>query len=554
MSGFPSWWRKPQAGVGSQGSPPDVAAGLVPAVFCSLALVAVAAAEPEKPKPPPPQPPALGRFEVGSGQGLRIDAVVPGPIVAALVPPADEGPRSVLLLVRPEGEIDGPRSLYRLEPRPGGGLVELASGLPGGAKAMFTGDLDGDGEAELLLGGMGELDTLGPLARLAERPTARPLLRHPGFDPRSLSPRLLRIADAPGAWMGSPLLAAAEAGALRIYEPGQPEPRLRAKVPLPLTVQRETTGFRLDSPRVTLLASGQSAGSAAGNGASGDHSAPAGGGPSGARFAAGPEAHGDRRLRTVLVELPAEGPAVTTETWSRLPAPEIVEASRYAVIGGKTILIALTQSAGKLAIFENRKLRVFSLVEDRTRIGKLPLLTYDTDSPRWDEPDIHVTDATGDGKEDLVLLYAKGLASPELGLELLPGLGGGRFSTQVRRSALEPVPSAWTYGHDLTGDGRPDLVTLGKDSVAVYAGSTASGRVIDKKPLWTLPLRKPEEDPREVLVALSASGAEVDSDTREQDEEIEVVDLDGDGRLEIVVLSPDVVGRGVVRVVRLPKE
>ncbi len=487
------------------------------------------AAAPERPKPPPPEPPAIGRFEVGTGQ--RIDAVLPGPIVAALVA-GEKLVSGVLLLVRPEGEVDGPRSLYRLETQAGGGLVELAAGLPGGAKALFAGDLDGDGEAEVLLGGMGELDTLGPVSGLGARPEPKPLLRHPGFDPRSLSPKRLRKAGALGPFLDSGLLVASEAGALYLYEPGQPAPRLRTRIPLPISVAREPTGLRLASPRVTLL----------------DEE-----GAGGPRFAIGPEAHGDRRLRSFLVELPADGEAVRTEAWSRLPSPEGVEGSRYAVLGGKTVLIALTQTAGKLALFENRKLRVFSLAADRTRAGKLPLLSYDTGAPRWAEPDMHVTDTDGDGKEDLVLVYTKGLTAPELALEALPGLGGGRFSTQARHSTVEQPPSKWRYGHDLTGDGRPDLVAVGTETVTIFAGAASSGRVIEKQPRWTLPLRKPEEDPEKVVLTLSASGAEVDREEVERGEEVEIADLDGDGRPEILVLSPDVVGRGVLRVLRLPR-
>lgn len=500
--------------------------GLALTLAGSSLLALVAAKKPE-PKKAPPAPPAVGRTEATVGGGLRVDAVFPGPIVG-VVPEGAADHQSLLVLVRPAEAVDGPRTLYRLEPQAGGALTKLADGLPGSAKAMFLTDLDGDGRRELATGGMGELDSLGLVSELAAGKPARPLLRHPGFDPRSLSPELLRTAHGDGFWMGGPWMGAAEAGALRLYEAAGGELRQRVRIPLPLTVRREPSGLELRSSRVTA-------------------------GPAGAdgtlRFAVGPEQAGEFRLKTALFEVSPANQVAAVEAWSRLPGAEKVEESRYAWLGGRPYLLAFTQSSDKLALLEERKLRLFPLSADRTRSGKGAILTYETGAPRWNDLDIFVRDVDGDGLEDIALLYEKGLMSPELVLEVLPGTGVARFSIKARTASLDPVPERWLYGEDLTGDGLPDLVTMEGGELRLRPG--AKGRLWEKKPRQSLPMPRLNGPGGEVTVSVGTSGSEVRQSPRELADRLFTTDLNGDGKGEVIIVSPEILGRGVVRVVWL---
>jgi hypothetical protein len=492
-------------------------------------VTAYAAEAPRKELPPPP----VGLTHARAGDGERFEAVLPGPVVAGLVV-ADGGRQVVLLLVSPGGEPDGPRSLYRLDALGEGRLDELRSGLDGGAKALAAADLDGDGAPEVLLGGLGSLDSLGPVSALAAAGGPRQLLRHPGFDLRSLAPSRLRLSGA-----GEPWLAAAEVGALRLYQPdGRGGVERRAELPLPVRAEREATGLRLRTPPVVPLA-------------------PPGGAPP--LFAVGPETHGKRRLRTVLV-----GPgADPLESWSLLPAPEAVEESFYRRVDGRPVLFAIAQSADRIGIFEKKRLRVFPLGADRTRSGRQPLFTLETDTQRWHSSDLHVADLDGDGRDDLVLVQPQGLGGGELLLAAFPGLGGGRFLVKGRRSTLDPAPRRHLYGRDLSGDGLPDLAAIAKGGLALYAGEPQGGRVVARSPGATVPLTDFDAAGREVTVSAGSEGAEVeegstaeDGDTDEdgavwRGDALDAADLDGDGRPEVLWLTPSLRGRGVLRVVRV---
>jgi len=480
-------------------------------------------------EPSAARPGAGGEVRQGrGGDGEWLVATLPGTVVAALVV-GDEASlaRTVLLLVAPPGEEDGPRSLFRLRLATGAEpLTLLRRNLPGSAKALAALKLPRaggplrDGEPDILLGGLGSLHTLGPLAGLATGPPPRLLLTHPGFDLRSLSAERIRDSGAGEAWIG-----AAEAGVLRLYRPDGAGGLARvAERLLPLTAEREPTGLELTSPHPEALPAGE-----------GEEGVPT--------FAVGPQAHGRRRLRTILLT-PDGGEG---EAWSLLPGPERVEQSWYRLVDGRPVLFVAVQSADKIGIFETRKLRVFPLRDDRTRTGKGPLFSHDTDARRWFRMDLHVDDVDGDGRQDLVLLYPEGLGGGELAIEVFPGLGGGRFLRKARRAKLDPTPEAWSWGADLSGDGVPDLVTFGAEAVAVYPGAK-QGRVVAKRPSWEIPLPSPPE---------GVDGDEGGSEGRDENgppspslRDLTAVDLDGDGRPEVLRILPGPGGTGRVIVVR----
>ncbi len=466
-------------------------------------------------------PPPVGVHEERTGGARRLDAVLPGPIVAVAVAPAGAGGAAELLvLARPENEPDGPRTLSRLD-LAAGRLVELRAGLPGSFKALAFLTLEAGAAPHLVAGGLGELWDLGTLGDLAPEP--RSLLRHPGFDLRSLHPGKLWL---PGADLTT--FAAAEAGSLRLYRLAAGQVELASRFELPLAAKREASGLLLASPPVTPLL------------------APASGR---LLFAVGPEAHGSRRLRTLLID-PVAG--TSSEAWALLPGPEAVAESWYRLVDGRPFLFVMSQSSDKLGLLEEKRLRVFGLSADRTRLGKPPLLAFTTDTKRWHDTDLHLANADGDGKADLVLLQPAGLSGDELKVEALPGLGGGRFLIRTRRSSLDPAPQEWLYGEDWNGDGVPDLAAVGDGALMLYAGSRGGSRPLAGKPWLRLPLPSLETRRQEVAVSVGTAGATVEDRAVHEPSEIAAADLDGDGRRELLLLDPSLLGRGVLRIVFLP--
>jgi FG-GAP-like repeat len=469
------------------------------------------------------------------GDAERLGVRLPGELMAALAVPVGVGPGGgeVLLLVAGEGDPDGPGTLYRLDPRGEGRLEILASGLPAGGKALELLDLGRDGGPEVVLSRLGDLFSLGPLARLGEGlgkdPPPRFLLAHPGFDLRSLAPDPVRVALAGRRWVG-----AAEAGMLRLYEAapggdGSPGLALAAELPLPLAAAREAAGLRLSSPPVIPLGSERAAPPA---------------------FAVGPEAHGNRRLRTVLLAPDGAGGWRRTEAWSLLPGPEVVEQSFYALVDGRPVLFAATQSAARVGVLEKRRLRVFPLAEDRSRKGRLPSLAVGSESHRWFEIGATVRDLDGDGRDDLLLIQPEGLGGGDLLLEAFPGIGGGRFVVKTQRSKLDVEARRWSFGGDVDGDGRPDLVVLTAEGLAVYPGSPSPRRLVERQPRWSVPLGDGGGADKAVVVGGGSDGGEARREGGAAVDGLAVVDLDGDGRAEVLLLATDLAGRGRFTLVR----
>ncbi|HEX4952506.1 MAG TPA: VCBS repeat-containing protein [Thermoanaerobaculia bacterium] len=452
--------------------------------------------------------------------GKVLVAELPGPVVSALVAGQGEGKGGVFLLVRPQGEVDGERSLYFLDPRGKGRLSLVRSGLPGGAKALDVLELQGSGQPELVLGTLGQLFSLGPLNAIAAAGPLAQRIDHPGFDLRSLSPSPLRVAGSGRE------LAVAEPGFLRLYRPdGRGGVSVAARLALPLSARREPTGLAVTSPPVHRLA-----------GAEGQPDL----------YASGPLRHGNRRVSSVLLDT-ATGEHL--EAWGRLPGAEKVEQSWYLRVDGRPCLIVTSQTADELNLLEKKRLRVFPLAADRTRAGKLPLAQLETSITRWFDMSADVADLDGDGRQDLLLAGPDGLQGDNLGVFVHPGLGGGRFGVQARKVEIKQTPERWKLVGDLSGDGAADLVAVHEGALEVWPTSP-KGRPLARQPSFRFELPAAGKAERSVSVGAGEEGAETRRDQRGGWDDLTAVDLDGDDQLEILLLAVDLAGRGRLVIAR----
>jgi hypothetical protein len=301
-------------------------------------------------------------------------------------------------------------------------------------------------------------------------------------------------------------------------------------VELPVRATRERTALRLDTPEVEVLPQ--------------DGSAPP-------LYLVGPEANGKPRLHTLMITRDAEGNPQRTESWSRFAGPEAVEGHWFVRVDGRPMLIVTSTGAEKVSLFEEQSLRVFPLTADRSRAGQTPVLAVPTASRRWFPARPFVLDVDRDGHDDLVVVQQEGLRGKALIAEVWLGQGNGRFAPTSRKVSLGVQAHGWDYGADVTGDGRPDLVAIEQTKLLVFPGTADPKRdLLDRRP--RLALDMPVSGPLSVSVEAGSAGTNVESSHADS---LRTIDLDGDGRAEIVIAVRDTVregnGRGRVTVVRV---
>ncbi len=488
------------------------------------ALLGVFAALPgfaEEPAPPPPEVGVHAREVAGAWQ---LEAVTPGPLLDALVIPPGAGQVGIWLLVADTPE--GPRSLWRLDRQGTGGLVRVPGELPASAERLVALRAQPEGRVQIVIEAGAELYLVAKggtgIDRVATRGDRAPTNRtRPAISPRPAS------VAAFGRIERANLLSFGLAeGALR---------RL-ASAALPLFTRRRAFGLELRVPEVTELPAEE---------------------PGSLRFAIGPEPHGNRRLRTLWHDPAAPAETREQELWALLPQPEQVAASWYGLLDGRPVLVVSTLSAEKVGIFEQQRLRLFTLGADRTKSGRPPRLAIETPSRRWLPLAPQILDFDADGRDDLALLAPEGLAGGELEIAVHLGLGGGSFRQTTRRTKLEVPLRRAVFGRDVTGDGQPDLVGIAKGELSVFPGlppGRARG-VVERRPSHRFDLA-PMSGNEEVSIGVSTEGAEGQLEAPDGPSTLAIVEpaeagKTNDRRGQILVWARSVRGRGVLRLVEL---
>jgi hypothetical protein len=342
-------------------------------------------------------------------------------------------------------------------------------------------------------------------------------------------PRIAWDPDAAGdGRLRVPLL-----GGFRTYGPGSSGAwTLISELAVPQRVDAGPELFRIRSPSIEAI------------GRSGDGRLV---------FATESEPLGKRRLRTLLLD--PDGPAErrVVESWALFPEPERVVDRDFALLRGAPVLIVTTTTADKLSILGEKALRIYPLGGDRTRAGDPPLFAAMTGINLWQEARPTIIDLDGDGRDDLVLAYWKGLKNSIVAFEVYRGTENGSFG-KARSMSFEVDDGkrgVLEFGRDLDGDGRPDAILRAGNDLLVFAGPQAS-RALDK-PVETRPSRRiplgaglPEGGRTELSMGLEGFAVHRG---RGGLGTLHLVDVDGDGRTEVVFAGDTESGFGRATVV-----
>lgn len=392
-------------------------------------------------------------------------------------------------------------------------LERLRDDLPGEITGMRAFDLDGDGTDELLLERPGRVDLL----RVAE---AAPELL---VEDVALTGGLL-FPPPEAAAVATRMLYAAVVGGVRSYgfDAGGSF-QLRSETALPVIATRNGAGFRIESPAPRAL----------------------GAGPAGRPLlAAAPIAADALRLRTVLFD--PEAPPTDerqSEAWSRLPEREKVLESAFLRLDGRPVLAITSRPADKLSFFGEKLVRVFPLERDRSRAGIEPLLAAESGMNLWQESRLVARDVDGDGRDDLIAAYWKGLKDDRIVLDAYVRQPDGAFDRKAKTTAFDVADanrSVLGFGDDLDGDGASELVLAGAGRLLIHRGQPGrrGADLIESRPHWIVPAEN-------LLTAdLSDGGGDFDLSLSDDGAHIlplqrasasrRAVDLDGDGRKELI--------------------
>ena len=507
-------------------------------------LAAAASAAPTPPAPVAPIAPSMPSASVTRvSDGWRADLAFDGRVLGWAAPMPSAGNGSVYVLVgAPAAATEkaktlcgilpaaasrdpGAPRLYRWDPGRPESLAPLAGDVSAGS--LDAVDLDGDGTDELILRRRGEVAILD-LAGVPGTVAVGARVTDDAIGAGSPEPTSARVQEGSSDTLRLPLI-----GALRSYR-ALPDGALAlaSEIEVPLRVRPRGAGVQVES--LAIL--------------------PVGRAPSGRmRFATRPEWVDSRRLRVVLLD--PDGPAETrsTECWAALPSPERLIESAIGQLDGVPVAIVTTISADRLDLLGEKRLRVFPLLPERTRVGEAPVLAVETGVNLWQVVRPVLLDLDADGREDLILAYWKGLKNTIAALEVHSRRADGSFAPaktqdfevdQADRGVLE-------YGRDFDGDGRPDLLVLAGREALVFAGSGASravARPVDPRPRYRIPLPPQAGEAAAIVLSVGPGGFGMSSRPGGYGTP-RPVDLDRDGRPELV-FAGDVGGEARVSIVR----
>jgi hypothetical protein len=448
------------------------------------------------------------------------EALLPGAVISSFVGQDPAGqPRLWLLVAQSLPAAEAPRSLWRLDLSPQPSLKRQARDLPKDLDQVLGLETTDGAPSPLMLLGGGKLFTLEADGSLRQR------LEDPILDGARLR---ARVGPSAGP---SPFLVRQAVGQLHLLNFRDGQLQRATTAALPVSARRHRSYLEVASPATTGLRR-------------------PGTNP---LYATGPEAHGSRRLRSVLFDPSAvTAEEATWESWSQLPGNEEVAESWYGLLDGRPVLIVTTFSADKLGVFEKHRLRVWRLSPDRTRAGRRPILQEITESRRWNSVEPVIADVNGDGRDDLVLFQTEGMDDDKLSAEAFLGQAGGQFQLTSRRTALATEASSWIFGNDVDGDGAPDLVALEKDQLLLFPGTgkESKKRWIEKQPALRIPL--PREAPAAQVVTLTVSPEAGKTDLEAQrkidSRHLHWDDLDGDGVAEVWILETVASGQSLLRI------
>ena len=501
-------------------------AALLPALCAALLCVAAKRSGPAAGEATREARPDV--LELKSERGAswtRWEASVPGQVLAEAWPATGDA-REIVLLVRPPGnDPRRPLELVALGTRGQGRLARLQSGLAADLAFLDAVDLDGDGRDELITGRPRELLVLRDDGSRSWGTSPEPLVSDPDLD--------LRETEALVFHAPTRRLCTAVFGALRCYgRPSEPSARwgMVFESPLPVRVQRRRHALQLLGTAVEAL--------------------PRVGTTS--LFAAGPETVGQGRLRTLLVDPDAPEESRRVECWSRLPGAERLLEQRFVQLDGRPHLVLTTISAESLSLFGEKRLRLFALEHDRTRVGRMPVLAVESHMNLWQSGLPSVTDANGDGRDDLVLAYWKGLKDSRVVLDAYLRRPDGSFATAPVTTAfdVEDADRSMLAYADVDGDALPELLVRSARSLLVHPGIRGSKDLVARTPRWTVPLGVTIDAPDEISIGVGEDGPVLGS-TFLVDGAPRLVDLDPDGPLAVVLPAKRGSSVGPVVVVEL---
>jgi len=476
---------------------------------------------------------------VTPGDGLeRIEIAIPGKLLSMSNLRDGDSAQLVMLLVDPiEPASDdsacnvrraprNPRQLWEVRPTSAGAEARpVRLELSPDVAAIHAADLDADGRDELLLVRPTAVSSLSRSSSGEWSAAETTRLDAEAFDGAggTLEHSALELAH------DSRMLTVVGLGSTRFFalNAGAAEQQLTLIAELATPVQHELrrNGLQIVGTRVIRIGN---------NPVVGDW------------FASLPQAVGDRRLSALL--LAPEAPTADKqrlECWMQLPAAERLIEHTFQMIDGKPRLIVTTMPSDKLNLFGEKRLRVFDLQADRSRLGHPPVFTTETRINLWQPTHFWIRDDDGDGRDDLILGYWKGLNKDRVVLDFYRGNGAGGFAAHPRSTAFDVADAERSFlhfGEDLDGDGATDLLLVSKGKLRWHSGTSPAKRrksLVVRKPRWTLDLGRGAPETRRQSVGLNMQGMS-SSFADPSGRTPAPIDWDGDGQIEIYYASDDV--------------